>query len=76
VAREPGPRIDVKSLPRNAKIRQLRVRCGTSGCHCMGPADEEDPTQQAHWHGPYWYAEWRLKGKGRVKTAYIGRDLF
>lgn len=42
--------------PRTATLRRQYVDCG----RCT------------KWHGPYWYAFWRVGG--RVRSAYVGRD--
>jgi hypothetical protein len=58
-------------IPRDATYRRLLICCGRKRCKkCRG---------EAYAHGPYWYAEWKLR-RGRsvtskVLTRYIGKRM-
>jgi hypothetical protein len=46
------------AIPRGATLRKQLVQCGKAGCR--------------KWHGPYWYAFWKVDG--RTRSAYVGSD--
>jgi hypothetical protein len=50
----------LKSVPKNATIREEFVECKKPNCH-------------RHLHGPYYYAYWKDPESKRLKKRYIGR---
>ena len=50
----------LKSVPKNATIREEFVRCKKPNCH-------------RQLHGPYYYAYWKDPETKRLKKRYIGR---
>ncbi len=62
-ARRNAPPADV-----NVTYERLPIRCGKRRCRC-------NTSDQASWHGPYWYAFWNDPKTGRKRSFYIGKHF-
>lgn len=66
-----SPRLELPPLPDGVTVtyQQQRRKCGKPTCDCRYRA------VAIHGHGPYWYAYWRDRATGRMRSRYIGKHL-
>lgn len=60
--REKWKESELRTIPKNATIREERIKCGNKKC------------QQCP-HGPYYYAYWKDKKDKKLKKLYVGSEL-
>lgn len=64
----PNPRRTAPPEDVNVNYEQLKIRCGKPRCRC-------NTTDQAQWHGPYWYAFWNDAKTGKKRSFYVGKHF-
>src|SRR5579871_2249420 len=52
----------------NVNYEQQKIRCGKARCRC-------NTSDQASWHGPYWYAYWNDPKTGKKRSRYVGKNF-